>query len=167
MDDRLVRWRCAHRGSLPSTDIRQIPGGCEARIPLLTGLGNQNAKRDPGFERGVFPLDPDIARRPHPSRSSRLPATTTMCCAKGGEPHRAVYLGAAWPGARRRGKGEAMRPHRRLVPGLFAGLDFGLLQRRLCTTAPAFGSAEPNRPQILIGVVSMTHFGRALSLRST
>src|SRR4029077_15080109 len=47
MDDRLVHWRCAHRGSLPSTDIRQIPGGCEARIALLTGLGNQNAKRDP------------------------------------------------------------------------------------------------------------------------
>src|SRR5882672_12199155 len=47
MDDRLVHWRCAHRGSLPSTDIRQIPGGCEARIALLTGLDNQNAKRDP------------------------------------------------------------------------------------------------------------------------
>src|ERR1700730_5224052 len=47
MDDRLVHWRCAHCGSLPSTDIRQIPGGCEARIALLTGLGNQNAKRHP------------------------------------------------------------------------------------------------------------------------
>jgi hypothetical protein len=50
MDDRLVRWRCAHRGSLPSTDIRQIPGGCEAKIALLTGLGNQNAKRDLAFQ---------------------------------------------------------------------------------------------------------------------
>ena len=41
-----------------------------------------------------------------------------------------------------------------LVPGLFADLDFGLLQRRVCTTGPAFGSAEPNRRQILVGVVA-------------
>ena len=29
-----------------------------------------------------------------------------------------------------------------------------LLQRRLCATRPAFGSAKPNRPQILVGVVA-------------
>ena len=41
-------------------------------------------------------------------------------------------------------------------PRLFAGLDFSLLQPRLCTTRPAFGSAEPDRPQILVGVVART-----------
>jgi len=31
----------------PLTNIRQIPGGCEARIAVLIGLGNQNAKHGP------------------------------------------------------------------------------------------------------------------------
>src|ERR1700758_1365655 len=42
MDDRLARWRCAHCGSLPQTEIRQIPGGCRTRIGLSTRLGNAN-----------------------------------------------------------------------------------------------------------------------------
>ena len=29
----------------PQTDIRQIPGGCEARIALLAGLSNANRTR--------------------------------------------------------------------------------------------------------------------------
>src|SRR6516164_9876254 len=37
---------------------------------------------------------------------------------------------------------------------LFAGLGFGMLHRRVCTTHPALGSAEPNRRQILVGVVA-------------
>jgi hypothetical protein len=102
----------------------------------------------------VFSFDPDIARRPRPSRSSRPPAATTMRCAKAASPTVPFTLEPAWPGARGRHKGEAMRPHRRLVPGLFAGLDFGMLHRRLCTTRSAFGSAEPNRPQILVGVMA-------------
>jgi hypothetical protein len=50
MDDRLVRWRCAHRGSLPSTDIREIPGDCEATIGLLTGAGNASLPVAPGSD---------------------------------------------------------------------------------------------------------------------
>ena len=53
-----------------------------------------------------------------------------------------------------RHNGEAMRPCRRVVPGLFAGLDFGFLHRGLRATRSAFGSAEPNRRQILVGVVA-------------
>jgi len=47
-----------------------------------------------------------------------------------------------------------MRPHHRLVHGLFAGLDCGMLHLRLRTTRSAFGSTEPNRRQILVGVVA-------------
>src|SRR5215469_2507886 len=42
-------------------------------------------------------------------------------------------------------------PPRRLR--LFTGLDFSLLYRLVFTTRPAFGGAEPDRPQILVGVV--------------
>src|SRR6516225_11566672 len=45
-------------------------------------------------------------------------------------------------------------PGRPARPGLFAGLEFGLLHHRMRTTRPAFGSAEPNRRQILVGVVA-------------
>jgi hypothetical protein len=35
---------------IPLADIRQIPGGCEAGIALLTGSGN--GKSRPGLARG-------------------------------------------------------------------------------------------------------------------
>src|SRR5262249_23738718 len=48
MDDRLARWRCGHRGSLsPQPTFARFPAVGETRIALLTGLGNQNAERDP------------------------------------------------------------------------------------------------------------------------
>src|SRR6516162_5194583 len=40
------------------------------------------------------------------------------------------------------------------VSGLFAGVGFGMLDRGLGATRSAFGGAEPNRRQILVGVVA-------------
>src|SRR5262249_32619135 len=112
------------------------------------------AARTSSASNEVFSFDPDVASRPRPSRSSRPPATTTMCCAKAASPTAPFALETAWPRARRRDKGEAMPPHRRLVPGLFAGLDFAFLHHRVRTTRPALGGAEQNRPQTLVGVVA-------------
>ena len=69
MDDRLVRWLCAYRGPLPSTDIRQLPGNCAkagspffGSIPLpaaetvfrtLAAATGPHLKRLPDGETGI------------------------------------------------------------------------------------------------------------------
>ena len=136
--------------------VSQVPpdrnqaAGAQLSFRAVEEGGGEGLER---FERGVF-LRPGHSTQTAPSSVDRATGDRHHVLRKAASPTAPFTWEPAWLGARRHDKGEAMRPHRRLVHGLFAGLDFGMLRRRLCTTGSAFGSAEPNRPQILVGVVA-------------
>ena len=140
------------------------PPSSSRHLTPTRGAGSPEPALDRGPARGqrcrrhppcaVLPCARPSTQTAHFSLQPAAGDTRHVPC-QGGEPYCTGYLGGRLAGgARRRDKGEAMRPHRRLVPDLFAGLDVGFLHRRVCTTRPAFGRAEPNRRQILVGVVA-------------